>query len=295
MSPPIARPVEFEDVECGTVNFLRKEKAAGQSVKEVQTEDIKVDCGETQTTSTVIAETQTEVDEAGGRAPPDVLDGFEDWRNIPENLVNFLLKAGADMQDELDKSGVSQAFLGYAPLDEGNEDEITLRCALKCDMTELLQGRGEGKNSSAVQELQVTGLSWSVTGSVIFASFGRHDISGWCNSIGALASWNLFRRGFAEEEDHKPDLILDHSSCLMCVSCHPQRPSLVAAGSFNGEVIVWDTAEGEEPLLATTAIDDLMHREPISRVSWVFTTKDNDYRIASVSGDGKVCPTPPPP
>lgn len=26
------------------------------------------------------------------------------------------------------------------------------------------------------------------------------------------------------------------SSCLMCVSCHPRSPAVVAAGSFNGEV-----------------------------------------------------------
>ncbi|CAN0328585.1 unnamed protein product, partial [Scytosiphon promiscuus] len=115
------------------------------------------------------------------------------------------------------------------------------------------------------QALQATGVDWSPTGSVIAASFGRNDIAGWCDSPGAVATWNIFRRGFAEEEDHAPDVILDHNSCLMCVSCHPLSPAIIAAGSFNGEVVVWDTSK-DEPLLATTKIDDLYHREPVTSV-----------------------------
>lgn len=41
----------------------------------------------------------------------------------------------------------------------------------------------------------------------------RNDIAGWCDSPGALATWNIFRRGFADEGDHAPDTILDHSRC----------------------------------------------------------------------------------
>lgn len=109
----------------------------------------------------------------------------------------------------------------------------------------------------------------------------RNDIVGWCESPGALVTWNIFRRGFAEEEEHVPDMMVDHSrhvsrrilnlgritqlsvysmhpplsasianpsphlrpysatptSCLLCVSCHPLKPAMIAAGSFNGEVL----------------------------------------------------------
>lgn len=40
---------------------------------------------------------------------------------------------------------------------------------------------------------------------------GRNDIAGWCDLPGALALWNIFRRGFADEKEHAPDLVLDHS------------------------------------------------------------------------------------
>lgn len=48
---------------------------------------------------------------------------------------------------------------------------------------------------------------------VFVSLWDRNDIAGWCDSPGALATWNIFRRGFADEEDHAPDIILDHSRC----------------------------------------------------------------------------------
>lgn len=44
-----------------------------------------------------------------------------------------------------------------------------------------------------------------------FFPWDRNDIAGWCDSPGALATWNIFRRGFADEDDHAPDIVLDHS------------------------------------------------------------------------------------
>ena len=85
----------------------------------------------------------------------------------------------------------------------------------------------------------------------------------------------------------------------MCVRCHPEQPALVAAGTFNGEVMVWDLSRGltvkafqlpggegavegkaveevgggdafaDEQLVASSRIDDYFHREPISSVRHV--------------------------
>ncbi|CAM9562357.1 unnamed protein product [Ascophyllum nodosum] len=220
---------------------------------------------------------------------PKVLAGFDNWDDIPPDIARFIAKSGAAMEDELNRSDASQAFIGYTPLEEGDDNEITLHYALSCDLSKLLDTRRPDSTKLVGERktLQATGVHWSPTGSIVAASFGRNDIVGWCDLPGALVLWNIFRRGFADEEEHAPDVVLDHNSCLMCVSCHPKIPAVVAAGSFNGEVVVWDTSR-DEPLVATTKIDDVFHREPVTSLSWMYSAKVDDYRIAAVSGDGKL-------
>ena len=74
----------------------------------------------------------------------------------------------------------------------------------------------------------------------------------------------------------------------MCVACHPVRPSVVAAGTFNGEVVVWDMNKVDEPCIARSQIDDYFHREPVQRVEWMRDFSSKGHMLASVSADGKV-------
>jgi hypothetical protein len=105
-------------------------------------------------------------------------------------------------------------------------------------------------------------------------------------------------RGAEKFDRKKPSVVLEHSSPLQCVACHPERPSLVAVGSFGGELVLYDlgadevccssrgvssqrigrrrhredvvtvncsscgtTLGADEPLLAATRADDYFHRE----------------------------------
>lgn len=65
----------------------------------------------------------------------------------------------------------------------------------------------------------------------------------------------------------------------MCVACHPKNPAIVAAGSFNGEVLVWDT-EPEEYKFLSSGIGDYFHREPVTKVAWVFDPQANEYNVS---------------
>jgi WD40 repeat protein len=74
-----------------------------------------------------------------------------------------------------------------------------------------------------------------------------------------------------------PEFVLDHPSCLMCVQYHPVIPSIVAAASYNGEVIIWDLTAPEQPL-AVSAISEYSHKLPVMSISWVFTDFNSESR-----------------
>ena len=46
---------------------------------------------------------------------------------------------------------------------------------------------------------------------------------------------------------------------------HPERPSLLLTGLYNGEVRLWEISNTEEPQLACSPIDDYCHKEPVTR------------------------------
>mmetsp|Transcript_14874 Transcript_14874/g.22368 ORF Transcript_14874/g.22368 Transcript_14874/m.22368 type:complete len:754 (-) Transcript_14874:107-2368(-) len=153
---------------------------------------------------------------------------------------------------------------------------------------DLLVGLTEGQEVEArrpvIVSMQCTGVSWSCNGSMVVASYGNADVSGWCDSPGAVCTWSVFGRDL---NPSVPDFVLDHTVCVMCVRCHPTNPSVVAAGSFNGEVIVWDVNNPEGPLHLSSITED-SHDEPVMGVDWVLDSSLGVYLVCSVGADGKV-------
>jgi len=136
------------------------------------------------------------------------------------------------------------------------------------------------------QHLHCTDVSWNSTGNSLAASYGRTDISGWCDLPGAVCIWSVFSKGF---DAATPTIVLDHPSCINCVACHPEQPALIAAGSFNGEVILWDTSgtSGEEAV-GISPIVEFCHKEPVLAIQWAYDDRLGDWTILSAGADGKV-------
>lgn len=132
-----------------------------------------------------------------------------------------------------------------------------------------------GAVEDEVSPLEVTAVEWNSTGAIVMASYGVKDATGWCNSKGAVAAWNLSARDFDAE---KPSVTLEHSSYIMCIASHPDKPALFCAGSFNGEILLFDLSL-EEPLVACSKIDDYFHREPISSLCWTWSMVEGDYQV----------------
>mmetsp|Transcript_40263 Transcript_40263/g.35789 ORF Transcript_40263/g.35789 Transcript_40263/m.35789 type:complete len:90 (-) Transcript_40263:952-1221(-) len=85
------------------------------------------------------------------------------------------------------------------------------------------------------------------------------------NNPSFLYIWNLSKRDFKPDT---PNLTIENTGSIMCIEFHPTKPSLIAGGTFNGEVYLWDISQQEENVLFYSKIDDYFHREAVSRILW---------------------------
>ncbi|CAM9488680.1 unnamed protein product [Phaeothamnion confervicola] len=269
MRAPSYNPI-FADITSASLDIVRSPPPQRTlCTTGLQTVEVLLDDDDTQTHELAVAGTQTQGGIMGLNFAAVAAAGGEgkasDDAQLSVGLAAFLARAGPLLEAEMSRVKESRALEGYVPLEDDGSEKVSLLYTLSVDFTALLKRGGavgaavNGARSGAegASALQCTGVGWSAAGSTLIASFGRRDIAGWCDLPGALAVWRVFRRGFAEAAATgsgaaggagtaaaPPDAVLDHSSCLMCVACHPVNPSLVAAGSFNGEVLAALTVAG---------------------------------------------------
>ncbi|KAI8926392.1 WD40-repeat-containing domain protein [Entophlyctis helioformis] len=188
-------------------------------------------------------------------------------------LVSFLARAEPAVSTQLLQNVKSTAFHGYTVKWEDEVDSIS------CPFTLQHAHRPDA-------DMSCTDLAWNMTGSVVATSYGHIDHSGWCAHKGMICAWNIALR------DINPDIAsfaAETSSCLMSIAFHPETPSLVAGGTFNGEIIVWTTAaDQQDPVVASSKPSDLAHQEPICRVAWIASDRRGKYDLVSVGNDGKI-------
>lgn len=107
-------------------------------------------------------------------------------------------------------------------------------------------------------------------------------------------TWNLAR---GEINQDRPDLKLEADTCLMCCAFHPTHPALIAGGSFNGDMFIWDLSkEGDMQVGRSDPLSEVRHREPITAIHWCYSmgeaakyaSKDKAYRLVTLGADGRV-------
>jgi len=57
--------------------------------------------------------------------------------------------------------------------------------------------------------------------------------------------WNIFRRDFNSKQ---PNKTIEVSNCLVTLEYHPKNPLILAGGTINGEIFIWniDIEESKE-------------------------------------------------
>jgi len=190
-------------------------------------------------------------------------------------LLQFLARVVPLVEEELDLAWSSMpVFDSYEPM---WDDMIET-----CEMTNQVWKEG-------LVDREVTGVAWNATGAMLACSFGQLDTLGWCDIAAPVCIWNVFRSQMVPGE---PDTTIQVQGFVMSIAFHPTQPAVLAGGTYNGELVIWNTAGGDlDPLVASSSIDDYFHREAIQGVEWIpadLSGGADAYLLATVSGDGKV-------
>ena len=130
-------------------------------------------------------------------------------------------------------------------------------------------------------DLEVTGLSWSSSGTILAATYGKCIINDGCSEEkGAIALYDV------TSTNHRPVFLEEHYSSLMCVAAHPCLALVFAVGSYDGQVLVYDFNR-DIPLLCSSKIDNYYHNDIIKNLKWKHLNK-KEWVVVSICDDGKV-------
>lgn len=194
-----------------------------------------------------------------------------------DSLLTFLEGLKDDMLAMLGQNTRSNAFDHYEPNWSGRAETVTKAFTLTAP--HIVEA-----------EWHVSALAWNCTGTIVAAAYGRLDTTGWCKQRGYVCCWNLSRRNFDPEQ---PNQIIETDSYATALSFHPIQPSVVAIGTYNGEVALWNVSSSEEAQRSMTSQTSTNgHREPISQLQWLQNAQEpretHRYVLCSASQDGKI-------
>jgi WD40 repeat protein len=211
-----------------------------------------------------------------------------------QQIAEFLRVVAPIMEQELELAlGSMPVFDAYEPVWDDMDETCDMvhkvswtRLRNDADETDGATGRREDSDNG---NLNISSVAWNVTGATLACAFGRLDTEGWCEISAPVCLWNLFR---PQRQSTEPDVVIQVSNFVMSLAFHPTKPAILAGGTYNGELMIWDTVNNElDPLIASSTIDDYFHREAIQAVQWIqadLTGSAEAWLLATVSGDGKV-------
>ena len=101
------------------------------------------------------------------------------------------------------------------------------------------------------------------------------------SNSGLIILWSLLNPGF-------PERVIQADGKVMSLDFSKHKPSLLAAGFYDGTVKVFDTSSNDEvTMIADSSFAIGRHHLPVMQLCWV-NCKDNTEQIVSISSDGRV-------
>lgn len=126
----------------------------------------------------------------------------------------------------------------------------------------------------------MTAVCWNPDNPDLFAvSYGSYDFSK--QGPGIIACFTLKNPSY-------PEYLYYTDSGVLCLDFHPQHPSMIAVGLYDGSVMVYNLQKkGEGPIYKSSS-NKGKHMDPVWQVNWQKDDLDENANFFSVSSDGRV-------
>ncbi|KAL7550236.1 hypothetical protein ACHAWF_013476 [Thalassiosira exigua] len=128
---------------------------------------------------------------------------------------------------------------------------------------------------------QVTSLCWNPRYNDMFAvGYGSYDFMR--QGTGMVCCFSLKNTSY-------PEYVISTESGVMCLDFHPQHPSLLAVGCYDGTVLAYDISNGTSKPIYSSSLRSGKHSDPVWQVYWHDSgCLSKEFNFYSISSDGKV-------
>ena len=121
-----------------------------------------------------------------------------------KSLLHFLRNASQNILTEMNASAESFAFdeFNCLEIEKTKEAKVSHACSLQWEKSTyqmkkekidpFFENDGLHNQSENIQYgLDITGIDWNSSGSILGASFGKENDIGWCTRTGAIVLWRV--------------------------------------------------------------------------------------------------------
>ncbi|KAL3184907.1 hypothetical protein MRX96_030798 [Rhipicephalus microplus] len=192
----------------------------------------------------------TEV-QASPQGVPAVEARAYDW----PSLATFMRQAYPKMIQELESSSrSSRAFRGYrllADTCEGSESRLYRDIALPREVVVAL--------------------------TITSSTCGAVNHNEWCTHEAGVLLWN----------PHRPSNSCNHNgsflttdTCVTSTAFHPQRASVLVAGTVHGDILLWDMQNASDQWASSPTVIHDNHRDLVKCTEWIGNTQESTSLIS---------------
>ncbi|XP_051174110.1 cytoplasmic dynein 2 intermediate chain 2-like [Leptopilina boulardi] len=186
-----------------------------------------------------------------------------------ERLAAFLKRVTPGILEALDETYGTNAFEDYNP-ETTSESFSAVNCLTKLNTWE-----------NPDFKTKISGLTWSPGGGSLALGYSVTFHENWCNHLSKIKIYNFTR-------DNKfpaaPNKVLEVNSCITSILYHPQEPSILAAGLFNGDVLVWNLRDDT----SVTPVQVFSHGDFVSHLYWHTKIVTDGSVLVSSSAEGYI-------